>query len=317
MKKIINNTHIEGLVYEHKLEKKIAGQKAKNPGVEFINGTLNIATDDNMMNVIQVHFSYVTPVTAQGKPNATYNVLNSIIEGKIGSIMEHGAENAGKVRVDSAIGLNEWYDSRNNDQLVSIKRNEGGFVHQVTGELCKPDARSTFETDMIINGVRRIEADIEKNTPEKMIVKGAVFSFKGDLLPVEFSVINSEGAMNYFESLDASPNNPIFTKVKGNQISQTVVKQIVEESAFGDASIKEVRNSYKDFVINWAQPDTYEWDIAETMTAKELEEAMAKRELALAELKQRTDEWRASQGNALGESRSAAAPAVKNEKYDF
>ena len=43
MQKMINRTRIEGYVYEHKLEKKISGENSKNPGTEFITGTLNIA----------------------------------------------------------------------------------------------------------------------------------------------------------------------------------------------------------------------------------------------------------------------------------
>lgn len=104
-KKMKNESHVEGYVYEHKLEMKESGPNSKNPGTEFISGTLSVATDDEMLNVVQVHFTYVTAVTAKGKPNNTFNVLQSIIDGKIGSVMEHGKENAGKVRIDTAIGL--------------------------------------------------------------------------------------------------------------------------------------------------------------------------------------------------------------------
>ena len=101
-KNMINETRIEGLVYENKLTKKVSGENSKNPGVEFISGTLDIATDDECLNIVSVHFTYVTAVTSTGKPNATYNVLNSIIDGKIGTIMANGKDKAGKVRVDSA-----------------------------------------------------------------------------------------------------------------------------------------------------------------------------------------------------------------------
>ena len=45
------------------------------------------------------------------------------------------------------------------------------------------------ETDIVITNVSRIEADDEKNTPEKGIVKGCVFDFRGAILPVEFTVL--------------------------------------------------------------------------------------------------------------------------------
>lgn len=130
MKNVINSTHIEGLVYEHTLELRVSGENSKNPGTEFIMGNLNIATDNKCTNIIPVHFTYVTATTSKGNANATYGVLKDIIDGKIGSVMNHGEDKAGKVRIDSAIGLNEFYSDRNGtEELVSVKRNEGGFVH--------------------------------------------------------------------------------------------------------------------------------------------------------------------------------------------
>lgn len=312
-KKMVNNTHIEGYVYEHKLEKKVTGDNSKNPGTEFISGTLSIATDDNMLNVVQVHFTYVTEVTSKGKPNATYGVLMNIIDGKIGSVMEHGKENAGKVRIDSAVGLNEWYDTRTQgNPLISVKRNEGGFVH-VTQELCEEKNRATFETDMLITGVRRVEADPEKNQPEKGVVKGCIFDFRGALLPVEFTVLLPK-AIDYFEGLDASQKTPVFTQVRGIQVSKTVVKQIEEENAFGEASIKETRNTQRDFVITWARADVYEWDSEETLLASELTEMISAREVYLADVKKRQDEYQASKGNAIA-STPAASPAKGEYKF--
>lgn len=316
-KKMINNTHIEGYVYEHKLEKKVSGENSKNPGTEFITGILRIATDDQMLNVIDVHYTYVTETTAKGKTNPTYGVLLNIIEGKMGSVMEHGKENAGKVRIDSAIGLNEWYDNNSaGHPLVSVKRNEGGFIH-VTQELAEEKNRATFDTDMIITNVTRVEADEERDLPEKVVVKGCVFDFRKSLLPVEFSVYAPyapEKALDYFENLGASSNNPVFTRVQGVQISKTIVRKVEEESAFGEARIKEVRNSQRDFVINWAQPDTYEWDSEDTILASEFSEMIAAREVALAEIKKRQDEYQATKGNALSGA-STSAPAKGEYKF--
>ena len=47
-KNLINEAHIEGLLYDHKLEKKVTGPQSKNPGTEFISGTISVATDDKM-----------------------------------------------------------------------------------------------------------------------------------------------------------------------------------------------------------------------------------------------------------------------------
>lgn len=290
MRKTINASHIEGRVYEHNLEKKVSGETSKNPGTEYITGTLNIATDDDCMNVVPVHFTYVTETTKTGKSNNTFVILNAIIEGKINSVVSAGKDNAGMLRIDSAIALNEWYDQ--NDTLISVKRNEGGFIHQVN-ELCDESQRATFNVDMIINNCARQEANEERNLPERMIIKGAIFDFRNSLLPVEFTVVHP-GAMNYFEGLEAGPKNPVFTRVQGKQVSQTVVKSVTEESAFGEAIVKQTKSSFKDFVITWAQAEPYEWDSEETILASELSEAVSNREIYKAELKKRQDEYRAS-----------------------
>lgn len=294
-KALINNTHIEGLLYEHKLEEKVTGPQSKNPGTKYIAGTVDIATDDALTNIVSVHFSYVTPTTAKGTANATYAILADIISGRHASIMGDGAEKAAKLRIDSAIALNEFYSDRNGkEELVSVKRNEGGFVHVVSGALNADEkARSTFETDIVITNVRHVDADAERNLPEKAIVSGAIFDFRKQLLPVDFSVVNAN-AIKYFEGLGAAKNNPVFTKVKGRQISETITRTITEESAFGEASVREVTSTRKDFVITWAQQTPYVFDDEEYMTAAELSQMIAERETTLAAIKQRNDEYKAS-----------------------
>ena len=126
---LINKSHIEGYLYDHNLEMKKSGEHSKNPGTEFIMGTVKVAPDSNITNIVEVHYTYVTEKTSKGGVNATYSVLNNIIEGVIGTVMKDGKDKAGKVRIDSAIGLNEFYTDRNGqEELVSAKRLEGGFA---------------------------------------------------------------------------------------------------------------------------------------------------------------------------------------------
>lgn len=295
----INRTHIEGRLYQHTLELKTSGPNSANPGTEYISGNIEIATDDNCLNIVPVHFTYVTAVTSKGKVNATYNTLLNIINGKVGTVVADGAENAGMYRIDSAIGLNEFYTDRNGkEELISAKRNEGGFVHEVTALDADEKVRNTFETDMIITSTRMVEADEERNLPEKLIIRGVIFDFRKAILPVEFSVLNSN-AISYFEGLEPSNQNPVFTKVRGRQVSEVIVRTITEESAFGEDYVREVKNTRKDFVITSAQKEPYEWDDEKTITAAELKEAMAARETYLATVKQRQDEYKASKANPV------------------
>jgi hypothetical protein len=304
-KTMINQTHIEGVLYEHDLTIKESGENSKNPGTKFISGTISIATDDAMTNIVPVHFTYVTATFGSGKPNDTFTTLSNIVNGTFGSYMKDGADKAVKLRVDSALGLNEFFTDRNGkEELVSAKRNEGGFVHKVDTLDEDEKVRNTFKADMVITTVTHIDADEEKNLPEKCIVKGAIFDFRKSLLPIEFSATNPN-AMRYFESLEATQKNPVFTCVWGRQVSETVVRQIVTESAFGEDEVREVKNTRRDFVITGAAKEPYLWDDESSITAAEMNEAIQRREVDLAAMKKRQDEYKASRNAAP----KAAAPA--------
>ena len=253
-----------------------------------------------------MHFTYVTATTASGKVNSAYSVLSDIVDGKLGTVIVNGEANAAKLRVDSAIGLNDFYVNREGkEELVSAKRNEGGFIHVVTDKLNDDEKlRSTFEVDMVITGVTRKEADEDRNLPEKVIIKGAIFDFRKSLLPVEFTAKNPS-AMDYFEGLEASASNPVFTKLKGRQISETVIRQITEEGAFGN-SVRESKTSNKEFLVTWAAGTPYDWDDESTITAEELRKAMADRQTYLSTVKQRYDEYNATKSAPAAK----AAPAT-------
>lgn len=316
-KRMINTTRIEGILYQHSLELKVSGPNSKKPGTEFITGTVEVATNDKMTNIVPVHYTYITATTSTGKEDARFATLKSIIDKKVGWYTDPDVgANAAKVRIDSAIGLNEFYSDRSGTtELVSVPRNEGGFIHIVQSISENEKQRSTFETDMVIVGARTVEAT--ETRPEKVIVDGRVFDFRGAILPVKFSAI-SESAMNYFLNLEASPKTPVFTKVKGQIVSEQVVRQIKEESAFGEDSVREVQSSNRDFVITWAAVEPYEFGLEETITFEDLKTAAQARENMLAELKQRNDDYKASrtQGpSAINQTSKPTAP--KDESYDF
>ena len=299
MRKALNKEHIEGRVYEHNLSvKKVQNTASANFGKEFIGGTLDIATDDACTNIVTVNFTYVTEFTSKNTKNETYATLKNIIEnGK--TVIIDGPEVATMVKVDTALALNDFYTNRNGEEtLVSAKRNEGGFVHSVT-KLCDEAARNTFEFDMLINGTKYIDKDEEKHIDnDYLIIKGAIFNFRNEILPVELRCYNPAG-IKYFESLDASSSNLIFTKVWGNIITNVIEYQKTEESAFGEPVVKNYSRTSKEWVVIGAAPEGYEiGDDKNGITEEEIKKALADREIHLAEVKKRSDEYRASQATA-------------------
>jgi hypothetical protein len=229
--------------------------------------------------------------------------------------VKDGPEAATMVKADPAFALNDFYTkSGASDELtlVSAKRNQGGFI-SIAKSLNENEAlRSTFEVDMLINGTTYIEADPEKNIDaDYLIIKGAVFDFRNAIMPVEF-VVKDPNGIKYFESLDASASNPTFTKVWGTINSSTIVTRKEEESAFGEPSIKEYTRTIREWLVTGtSKPDlVYPIGDAEAgITVEDIKKAMADREVYLAGVKQRQDEYQASK-NAGTASNVASAPAA-------
>ena len=308
MKKCINKVILEGYLYEHDLKiKTVQDKNSENFGKEFINGTVSIAVDEDALNVVPVHYTYVTSTTKAGTANKTYTVLKSIIDGNA-TWLNVGKDNALKVKCDTAFALNDFYAQ--DGTLVSQMLQEGGFISVVNAFDAE---RNKFEVDLLVTNVAHIEADEEKNiAKDYCTVRGAGFNFRNALLPMSF-VIHNEKGMEYFESLEASNQNPVFIKVWG-KISHTTTKvEKTEESAFGEASVTTYEKKLKEWIITGASPSPYDFGDENILTAEDIQKAMQDREILLADTKKRADEYRASKNNSFGTPAvtPAAAPANK------
>ena len=306
MKKCINKVTIEGYLYQHSLAvKTVQNQASENFGKEFINGTIDIATDEAGLNIVPVRFTYVTPTTAKGAVNRTYNVLKSIIDGAP-TWLENGKDAALKVKCDTAFALNDFYAQ--DGSLVSQTVQEGGFI-SIVNELGPEEARNTFTVDFLITTVSHVEADEEKNiTEDYCTVRGAAFNFRNALLPMTFFVRNPQG-MNYFESLDVTNKEPVFIKVWGKIINKATLVKKVEESAFGEASVTSYEKKIKEWVITGVAKEMYDYGDENILTAEEVTKAMQDRQVYLADVKKQQDDYKANKA-AGGFPASNAAPSV-------
>ena len=312
-KKMINQTHIEGLLYENDLKKKVSGNDSKNPGTEYISGSVSIATDNACMNVVTIYYTYVTATTKSGGVNSTYTTLEKILDGAK-CVTKDGKDEAVRVSADSSIGLNEFYSDRNgNEELVSTRRNSGGFIHISNDPLNEDEGeRATFEADMLITNTYDVEANPERGIQAKLAVKGYIFDFRNGLLPVEFSVYNPDG-IRFISKFECSPKNPVFTKVWGTQVSQTTYREIIEESGFGGTKVTRKPTVNKDFVMKGIlskdamRDNGYIWDTEEAILATEFIEALQNREIYLATIKQRQDDYKASKKTATKPTMNATA----------
>lgn len=309
MRKTINKVRVEGRLYDiSKLTlKKVENKESAHFGEDFIGGSIDVATDEEGLNIVTVNFTFVQPTYKSGKTNATYGVLKSLIEtGK--TIIKDGADNATLVRVDAALGLNDFYTDRNGEEtLVSAKTVNGSFVN-IINKLNDESARSTFECDMLINGTTLVEANEERHIDKDyLIVKGAIFDFRNAIMPIEF-IVKNEGGMKYFEGLNASAKEPVFTKVWGQIHSENIVNRVEQESAFGEPTVKEYSRTVREYIVTGtSKPDAvYEVGNAENgITEDEVKKALADREVYLAGVKKRQDDYNASKNSG-----AASAPAA-------
>lgn len=316
MRKNINSFHVEGYVYDaSKLEKKISGEKSKHPGTEFYTGEIGIAVDEEGMNVIPVHFTYVTEFYSKsGKKNNTFTALGKIVDNPEKTWIAGGKDNAIKVKIDGNLGLNDFISS--DDQRVSARRCEGSFVTLINN-LCDISERNTFQADMVINRVNHVDADPEKNIDKDYTtIGGAIFNFRNDLLPVELTVRNA-GGMKYFENLDATNADPVYTKVWGRLNSQTITVEKEEESAFGDAAVTTYERKNREWTVTGTAKVPYDFGDDEVMTADDLTNAMQNREVYWADIKKRNDEYLASKGTASAPKAAAPTTAAKPGVFTF
>ena len=326
MKKMINKGHIEGRVSESTLAIKVSKK-----GITYIGGKLDVATDEAGLNVVTVDFPYVAEKFNNGNENKTFGILkqfcdikdandNIVTKASARTLMnldKSNGEVATMVRLDPSIDLNEWYKDENGvDTLVSAKKLAGGFAHIVTALNADETARNKFECDMVITGTVMLDGDEEKGTQDKLIVKGCTFNFRNEILPVEFSVTNPNG-MKYFENLDATPSTPVFTKVWGKIVNETIITQTTEESAFGEAVVKEVKKNKRDWLITGTSTVAYDFGDEAVLTGQNLQEAMSNRQVMLATKLQDQKAREAAKKDAGNAFTAAASSAPAPGGFSF
>lgn len=310
--KFTNTEKIEGYVYSigssfNELQERVSGENSKNPGSKYIAGDLDIAVDEAGLNVVTVHYRYVAPTTSKGSANSTYSALKQIIENPEKRWINGGKENAFKVLCTGvAIAVNDFIAG--DGSKVAALRNENGFCSIVT-ELGPEAERNTFSTDMLITKVTHIEANPDKNIKEDYAsVSGAIFGYGASiptLIPATFSIRNPMG-MKYFEDLDASQSNPVFTKVWGKINCMTIRVERTEESAFGEAAVQTYERKSREYLITGTAKVPYDFGDEEILTVEDIKKMSQDRQVLLAEVEKRfNDKQNANKNNF-------AAPAASS-----
>jgi len=315
MRKNRNIETIEGYLYEVNLSKKtVQNKNSANYGKEFIQGDISVATDEEGLNVIPVHYSYVAPFTKDGKENRTFQNLAKLIEsGK--TFTQNGKDEATKVKLQPSAAVNDFYP-KGQEEVVSQQRNEGGFV-TIISNLDSENSRNKFEIDALLVGFERVEPDEEKGiTEEYGKITAFIFNFKNDIMPFNFVVKNPAG-IDYFEGLEFSKQNPVYTQVWGKITNTTIKSTKVVESAFGESMVDETNRHIREWVVSGAKPEPYEIG-GEDITVEEINKALQDRQIYLADVLSKSQEYYANKENEAAAASFATATIPEGEfKLNF
>ena len=104
----------------------------------------------------------------------------------------------------------------------------------------------------------------------------------------------------------------MFTGVWGNIVNATLTREVQKENAFGGVSVEREERNVREWQITGAKPVEYVLgDPDNGITADEMKKAQADREVHLAEVKKKNDEYLASKNAAPANGFAvASAPAA-------
>ena len=286
-----NVVYVEGYVYNFSLFANVTGPNSKNPGQEYINGTVNIATDEDGINIVSVRYTYVTPTWQKsGKENETYTILKSLLDGAP-TWEKDGKDKATKLRIQGDVEVNDFMGRDGN--MVESKQVRGGFTHYANDGF--RDKRNNFETDMLITKTNLVEVE---NGNDYMQISGYVFNFRNDFIPVTYSLTNEAG-IKYFENLDISMNSPYYVYVWGKIVSTTQKVEHQVETAWGAPQVEYTTRTLRMWEMEGCAPEPYEFNDESTITLTEMKQGLENREQQKAEAKARQE---ARNNSASGQS---------------
>ena len=125
--------------------------------------------------------------------------------------------------------------------------------------------------------------------------------------------------MKYFEDLGIEASEPVYTKVWGKVNCMTSTTVVTEEAAFGESAVKTYERKSKSWDVTGTAKTAYDFGDEKIMTSDELTKATQDRQVYLADVKKRADEYKASKaasGNAIV-TPTATTPIVEKKEFHF
>lgn len=302
-----NAVHVEGYVYDINLNLRTSGPNSKNPNTPFINGSIDIATDDSCLNIVTVSFAYVTEFFSKsGKENQSYKLLSGLVANDR-SVKSVGIANAMKVRVDGSIGVVDYLNREG--KMSHFQEAQGSFIHEINGELPADEAaRNQFSADTILTEVGFNEAETVYS------LKGFVLNFRNDLIPVTFTLNNPKG-QQAFDKIGISPESPMMVSLWGSIINTTIAAEVTaEEEDFDDwgvAKVETTTTTLRTWQVVGAKTSAAV-PVEDRIEEDDFRKMLTARKERVASEQQRQEEYRASKN-----APAATSKATVSKGYEF
>lgn len=274
-----NKILVKGYVFSHNLEIRTYQNSSKdNFGDRYISGVINVAIDEDAVASVPVHVNFMNEKFKSGDTNESFTILEGLINTN-NTVTSVGKENALRVDIQGTVEDNTFYSTKNS-VMVESQQLRASYVHVQSGAF---KGCASWQTDMLIHTYAEIDPDNGDEPYGEL--RGFVFNYRNEFMPVKYKVRKASGGMDYFASKDISAKNPLLTRVFGDYVVTTVTSNRTIETAFGAPSIEPTTYSRESWDVSGAAVQEYDFGDENVMTLEDVNRLMEIRNEYVAERK--------------------------------
>lgn len=203
--------------------------------------------------------------TSKGGDNPAYKSAKDLMENGISVAASGSASTADAYRIGGGrITSNSFTttDGRN----VTYYPMQASFFNKINGDYT-PDA--SFETEIYITNMKD-ETDREGIPTGRLILNGAIVGFNDRIDVVPFVVEDAKAVAHIRDNWNVGDTVRIYGKARS---TVEIVRRASNEDVFGEAPVREYKNTRKEYVITSGSSSPYDFEMA--YPAEEINRAMA------------------------------------------
>lgn len=305
-----NTANLEGTVYSSDIQLKEYKDAQGNP-YNALSGKITVRTGENESHVVQY---FVKEKTSKGADNKIFTNVKTVVDElvTIEQIAEGKAPEGAtpsKVRVRGELNLNEYYNDA--DQLQSQLQVRGVFLNRVKDDVeFAPKAEYDIEGIVIkkLDETALVDGEPEETGRKKVTVLIPTYN---NALPIEFI-----SPVEHGDYIDDNFETGLTVNLYGSIVnfSKKIEKKI--SAGFGEDKTEVKYENTREILIRGGS--VYDEENVKSINQEQLKELQAKRNIALANTKERSQQRQQNQGSnankPVGFGGGATSVANSNNK---